>query len=73
MSKIVCPVCGGALMYHRIDDGEDLVEIVSDKKIIYQGGDSNGSTRVYCKTDESHKIDPELWDEVVTIAEGFGY
>ncbi len=77
MSNVKCPVCGGELIYHRVDDGESKVIIrkeedghLSAEEI---GSDSNGSTRVYCNTDESHDIPVELWDEVVLIAEDFGY
>jgi len=77
MSDIKCPECGGELIYHRVDDGESKVLIRKKDDGTFSleevGTDSNGSTRVYCATDESHTIPVDLWDEVVLIAEDFGY
>ncbi len=73
MNKVCCPVCGGSLIYHRIDDGEAKVIIRAEDDYEVIAEDSDGSTRVYCAEDESHKIDSDTWDKVVLIAEAIGY
>lgn len=72
-SPFVCPICGARLRYHRIDDGEAIVEITETGEVEEIGQDSNGSTNVYCTADRTHKISPEQWDEIVTLAEDEGY
>lgn len=79
MSKVCCPVCGGKIIYHRVDDGEYKIEVdneehdVSSPSIIELENFSDGSTDIYCSVDSSHKISPELWDEIITIVEDYGY
>jgi len=77
MSDVKCPVCGSVLIYHRIDDGESKVIIKKEEDGHLSceeiGSDSNGSTKVYCSNDDRHEIPNDLWDEVVLIAEDFGY
>ena len=71
MSKLVCPVCGGRLLYDRIDDGHIKAEIISNSEVVTLENESDGSTRVYCSQDGSHKIPDALWAEVETIASNF--
>jgi hypothetical protein len=73
MPKIKCPVCGGNIIYHRIDDGENKIRIISDEAYVEIGTKSHGSTSVYCETDATHDITGQLRDTVIEIAQEFGY
>ena len=72
-TKLVCAVCGARLRYHRIDDGEAVVEITETGEVEELISGSNGSTTVTCSADLSHEVSPEQWDDIVIIAEDAGY
>ena len=72
--KLVCPVCGGTLRYERLDDGISIVDIKADGSgIDYFRSWSDGSTIVYCITDDTHKIDDATWHDAVSLVEDEGY
>ena len=73
MTKIVCPVCGGSILYHRVDDGEMMVRVISDEAYEELGGKVNGYTSVRCEAYPSHIIPDELRNTVIEIAQEFGY
>jgi lysine/ornithine N-monooxygenase len=73
MANLKCPICNSNLIYHRINDGESKVEIINEEEIEEISNESDGSTSVYCSSDESHTIPQDLQFQVIEIAEGFGY
>ena len=71
---IKCPVCGAVIMYHRHDDGDFVVAMQSDGKgVVEHENESHGYTETYCCRNKEHRIPQELHDEIIEIAEGFGY
>lgn len=70
--NIKCPVCGDSLIYHRIEDSE-FKAYVEDDEVTEIEDRSNGSSRVYCSSDDSHEIPDELWTEVIQRAEDYRY
>lgn len=72
--KLVCPVCGGTLRYERLDDGIAIVDIKADGSGVEEiGSESDGTTRVYCTVDDTHKIDDATWNDAIALAEDEGY
>lgn len=70
-----CPVCGGIIHYHRIDDGETIIslEMTSGELLDEIKHESHGSTQVYCSNNKSHVIPIELQTTIIECAEELGY
>ena len=64
--KVICPECNAELMHEIIDDGIRLYK-VRDGEAIEISNKSNGSGRVFCSKDETHKISSDLMDKVIDI------
>lgn len=69
MSKFSCPACGSNLMHERIYDGTDLNEIEPGGEVLDKGSKSNGSSRIYCKSNEEHDIPLDLQEAVLDLVE----
>ena len=71
---IKCPVCGSGLIYERADDGIVRLQIEDNgKSITSLANKSDGSTYVYCRTDNTHKLSNELIDAVCDIVLDYNY
>ena len=58
---IVCPECGGAIVYHRRDDGDTYVRIEPDGKDFEVTREkSYGYTQWECVENEEHELPDEM-------------
>ena len=65
-----CVICGSDLVYERVDDGIKRYRIDSKtKELVNISSNSNGSTRVYCSSDEGHDVDEILQEQVMDYVE----
>lgn len=74
MNDLCCPVCGNFIVYHLKNDKEFQVLIKGDdsiEELVCKNDNSN--IEIYCSQDKEHAIPEELKDDIIEIAQSYGY
>ncbi len=72
--KVVCPVCGGELVYHLKNNKEFKVLIKENETIEEQiCKNDNSNIKVYCSQNKRHRITEEIIEDAIEIAQSYGY